>query len=281
MKQAFKQTLAACALGAGLVRPGPGIGRRGQDRRAGRPVRHDGRPVRQVRRRGREDGGRGFRRHRAGQADRGDLGRPPEQGGHRRGHGPPVVRERQGRPDPGRAQLRHRAGGAGPDAADEARGDLHQRRLGRPDRQGLLAQWHALDLRHLCLRHRRGQRRHGRRRQELVLHHVRLRLRPLAGTRRDGGGQEQGRPGAGQRAPSHRQCRLLVLPVAGAGVQGPGDRPGQRQRRHHQQHQAGVRVRHHGRQAARGRAVHEHRRRAQRGAGIRAGAEPGRAVLGT
>ena len=27
------------------------------------------------------------------------------------------------------------------------------------------------------------------------------------------------RPGAGQRAPSHRQCRLLVLPVAGAGVQ--------------------------------------------------------------
>ena len=118
--------------------------------------------------------------------------------------------ERQGRPDPGRAQLRHRAGGAGPDAADEARGDLHQRRLGRPDRQGLLAQWHALDLRHLCLRHRRGQRRHGRRRQELVLHHVRLRLRPLAGTRRDGGGQEQGRPGAGQRAPSHRQCRLLV-----------------------------------------------------------------------
>jgi branched-chain amino acid transport system substrate-binding protein len=38
---------------------------------------------------------------------------------------------------------------------------------------------------------------------------------------------------------------LLVLPAAGAGVEGQDHRPGQRRRRHHQLDQAGGRVRHH------------------------------------
>ena len=39
--------------------------------------------------------------------------------------------------------------------------------------------------------------------------------------------------------------RLLVLPAAGAGVQGADPRPGQRRRRHHQLDQGGQRIRHH------------------------------------
>ena len=57
----------------------------------------------------------------------------------------------------------------------------------------------------------------------------------------ENGGQVLGqRPGAAQ----HR--RFLLLPAAGAGLEGEDRRPRQCRRRHHQRDQAGGRIRHHG-----------------------------------
>ena len=73
---------------------------------------------------------------------------------------------------------------------------------------------------------------------------------------------------------------LLVLPAAGAGVEGEGHRPRQRRRRHHQRDQAGRRIRHHrGRPEARWPAAVHHRRplaRLQHGA--RASTSPKRST---
>ena len=48
---------------------------------------------------------------------------------------------------------------------------------------------------------------------------------------------------------------FLVVPAAGAALQGENHRPRQCRRRHHQRHQAGRRIRHHGRRAALCRAL--------------------------
>ena len=52
------------------------------------------------------------------------------------------------------------------------------------------------------------------------------------------------RQGAGQGPPSLPRAGLLVVPAAGASIQGQDHRPRQRRRRHHQLDQAGGRVRH-------------------------------------
>ena len=54
---------------------------------------------------------------------------------------------------------------------------------------------------------------------------------------------------------------LLVVPAAGAGVEGEDHRPGQRRRRHHQLDQAGGRVRHRQGRAEPGRPAGVHHRR--------------------
>ena len=65
------------------------------------------------------------------------------------------------------------------------------------------------------------------------------------------GGRGEWRQGARQGAGADQHQRLLVVPAAGAGVAGQGDRPRQCRRRHHQLHQAGGRVRHRQRAARR------------------------------
>ena len=61
---------------------------------------------------GRPDGGRGLRRHRARQADRGDQRRLSAQGRHRRRHRTALVRQRAGRSHRRRAGLGGRTRGA-------------------------------------------------------------------------------------------------------------------------------------------------------------------------
>ena len=82
------------------------------------------------------------------------------------------------------------------------------------------------------------------RRRYLVLPDRRLCLRPCARARHRGGRGEDRRQGAGQGAPSLPGAGLLVVPAAGAAVQGQDHRPRQCRRRHHQLDQAGRRVRH-------------------------------------
>ena len=55
----------------------------------------------------------------------------------------------------------------------------------------------------------------------------------------DGGRREERRQGGGQGAPSLPGAGLLLVPAAGAAVQGQDHRPRQRRRRHDQRHQAG------------------------------------------
>ncbi|KAG1533877.1 hypothetical protein G6F50_015722 [Rhizopus delemar] len=98
---------------------------------------------------------------------------------------------------------------------------------------------HAMGARHLCAGQRGRQERGGKRRQVLVLHHRRLRLRPFAGSRHGQGGAGAGRHGCRQRAK----------------LQGAGRGAGQRRPGHGQCGQAGARIRHRGRRAAPGVAL--------------------------
>ena len=63
--------------------------------------------------------------------------------------------------------------------------------------------------------------------------------------------REERRQGAGLEQASARHVRLRLVPAAGAGLEGEGDRARQCRRRHHQRGQAGRRVRHPGRAARR------------------------------
>ena len=91
-------------------------------------------------------------------------------------------------------------------------------------RRRLLAQHRALDLRHLCAVQCRGQGDGQARRGYLVLRHRRLRLRHGAGARCRQCRQGERRQGAGQRPSPPELVRLLLLPAAGAGLQGQGRR---------------------------------------------------------
>ena len=114
----------------------------------------------------------------------------------------------------------------------------------RAQQRGLRSLHRALRLRHL----RAGQRHRACGRQVraryLVLPDRRLCLRPGPGKGHHQCGGEGRRQGAGQRQASAQHLGLLLLPAAGAGLEGQGDRSGQCRRRHHQRDQAGGRIRH-------------------------------------
>ena len=114
---------------------------------------------------------------------RGHLRRQPEPPRRRRQRHPPMDRPRRRRRHRRRRRLLRRAGGERHRAGEEQGLPQHLLRHLRSHRVEVHAQYRALDLRHLDAGeiHRR---RHGARgRQQLVLHHRRLRLRPCAGTR--------------------------------------------------------------------------------------------------
>ena len=125
---------------------------------------------------------------------------------------------------------------------------LGRRRL-RSDRAEMHAQHRPLDLRHLGARqrHRPGDRED--RRRHLVLPHRRLCVRPRARARHRGRRGQERRQGAGPGPASVPGHRLLVVPAAGAGLEGEDHRARQCRRRHHQLDQAGGRVRHRARAA--------------------------------
>ena len=94
-----------------------------------------------------------------------------------------------------------------------------------------------------------------------------------------GGRHRQRRQGARRRQASAQHVGLLVLPAAGAVLEGQGHRPCQCRRRHHQLDQAGRRIRHRrGRPEAR-RAAAVHQRRACAGPEDRAGPDLHRILL--
>ena len=138
-------------------------------------------------------------------------------------HRAPVVRHRQGRRDRRRAELRRRAGGEPDHAREEARrSSISGAGIVRPDRQGLLAEHRALDLRHLDAGQRHRQRDRQDRRRQLVLPDRRLRVRPRARARHRGGGREgNGGKVLGKVRASAQHAGLLVVPAAGAGVARP------------------------------------------------------------
>ena len=137
---------------------------------------------------------------------------------HRRAKGPQADRARQRRHDHGRRELRHRLRDHGRDQREE--GVPHRPgRPHRPDhRQGLQVE-HVPHLQH----HRDGRRRRHRRagealRQEMVLHHAGLCLRPDAAgqLRQEPDGARRHLPG---RHAADRQLRLLGHPDQGQGLQ--------------------------------------------------------------
>ena len=76
--------------------------------------------------------------------------------------------------------------------------------------------------------------------RQLVLPDRGLRLRPGSGKGHHQCRAEVRRQGAGQRPASAQHLGFLVVPAAGAGLEGQGDRARQCRRRHHQRDQAGA-----------------------------------------
>ena len=106
---------------------------------------------------------------------------------------------------------------------------------------------------HWAYRHPRARGRHRRRagegrRRHLVLPHRRLRVRLCAGKGHQRDRHRQGRQGARLGPRAAQLVGLLLLPAAGAELEGEDHRPCQCRPRHHQLDQAGGRIRH--RQAA-------------------------------
>ena len=132
----------------------------------------------------------------------------------------PVVRRRSCRHDRRRAEL-----GCGarnqPDFQSEEQGLCRLRSCEFGSHRTKMQCKHgALDLRHVdaCEWHGQGCREDGRR--YLVLPHLRLCFRSCAGARYRGGRAQERRQGAGQGPSSDQHQRLLVVPAAGAGVEG-------------------------------------------------------------
>ena len=142
-----------------------------------------------------------------------------------------------------RRGIRHRAGRRRDRESAQQDRDLQRPRLDPALQRGVRSLHRALHLRHL----RAGQRDRACRRQvrsrQLVLPDRRLCLRPGSGKGHHQCGGEVRRQGAGQRPASAQHVGLLLVPAAGAGLEGQGDRARQCRRRHHQRDQAGRRIR--------------------------------------
>ena len=173
-----------------------------------------------------------------------------------------------------RAEFRRGARGQRGDPGKEQGVPGLRRRHLRSDRPEMLTQYRALDLRHLDARQLDRQLGGEDRRRHLVLPHGRLRVRPCARARHHRGGAGQWRQYPRQRQPSAEQPGLLLVPAAGAAIEGQDHRPRQCRRRHHQRYQARRRVRHYCRRATLCRLAGLHRRR--RGARFEDGARAGR-----
>ena len=129
--------------------------------------------------------------------------------------------------------------------------------------QGMHAQHGALDLRHVGpgQRHRQGDRED--RRRLLVLPDGRLRVRSRAGADTAAVVEKKGGKVVGKVRHPLPGAGLLIVPAAGAAVQGQDHRPCQRRRRHDQRHQAGGRVRHRAGRPEPRRPARVHHRRAR------------------
>ena len=188
--------LAAAALPRASRSPGTADPHR-RAHRHDRPVCRQHRPRFGARR---ADGDRGLRQNPPRYQGRGRQRRPAAQARRRPRHRRRLVRQ-QGRGRGHRRaavvrRLRHRR----PGKAEGQAGDLHRRRVGRHHRRALRAEPPALGVRHLVDAARRGGRHGEGRRQHLVLHHRRLRLRPLAAKGRRRLRHCRGRQGAGRGA---------------------------------------------------------------------------------
>ena len=137
---------------------GPGLGRGRQARRAQRHVEPLRRCLRQGRRSRRADGGGGLWRQGARRTDRDHLRRPSEQARYRRRHCAPMDRYRPCRCHRRCADVVRGAGDPGNHAREEADFPDVGAGIFGPDRQGLLALWLPVDLRHLRTRPRHRRR---------------------------------------------------------------------------------------------------------------------------
>ena len=121
---------------------------------------------------------------------------------------------------------------------------VDRRRHHRPDRQGVLALRRALDLRQLFRRQGAGDHAGEAGQEEMVLHHLGLRLRPFAGGQRDRDPEGARRAGARPQPGAARGDAITprnLLSAAASGAQAVGICRGRRG--FHQHRQADGRVR--------------------------------------
>ena len=135
----------------------------------------------------------------------------------------------------------------------------HRRGRGQPDQRAVHAVHGPLRVRHDGAREGHRFRGDEAGRQDVVLPDRRLRVRQGAGKEHVGRGEGERRPGARRSASSAVGVGLLVVPVAGARVEGAGARPRQRGRRHDQLDQGRQGIRHHQDDEDRGAADLHHR----------------------
>ncbi len=110
-------------------------------------------------------------------------------------------------------------------------------------RQVLLALRHSVGVRHPRARGRHRAGSGQARRRQLVLHHRRLCVRPLAGTRCLGRDRQERRQGARLGAAALRHARPVVVHPAGAGLQGQDHRHRRRAAQQHERDQDRRRIR--------------------------------------
>ena len=224
------------------ARPGAGVLRAGPDRRVERPVervrRQHGAGQRAV---GPARGGRVRRADR--HEDRDPRRRPPEQGRHRLGDRARLVRPRRRARGGGPRQLGRGARGQHGLPREEQGLPRLRGRHHAADRRAMLAEYGAMDLRHLRADHGAGAGADAGGQGQLVLHHRRLHVRPEPAGRDHARAAASRRQGGWFRQAPAQHGRFLRVPAAGEVVRREGGGARQRRRRHRPLRQAGPRVR--------------------------------------
>ena len=215
---ARRRRRSRCRRGAGAF-----TGDTVQDRRAERHVR----PLRRHRRPGLGAGGPAWRSRISaatvkGIDRRGRLRRPPEQARRRRQHRPAMVRRRRRRRDRRRADNSAVALAVNDVAREKNKVFLDLRRRRPPTSPARSARPTRVHWTYdtWMLAHGTGGAMVKAGRRQLVLHHRRLRLRPCARARHRRVVKAQRRQGAGHGPAPAQHTGLLLLPAAGAGVEG-------------------------------------------------------------